>query len=123
MNPYDEESYEKSVIQIFENLGYGSLYGPDISRDYNNPIYMEQLVSSLNKINPNSEDNLINSAVNQLFSIEHGSLEHKNSIFTDYLQNGMPVNFLNTKGEEETRLVKLVDFENIELNDFKVINQ
>lgn len=33
MPTYSEDSYEKSVIELFENMGYTHLYGPDIERD------------------------------------------------------------------------------------------
>ena len=37
---YNEEAYEKSLMELFQNLGYNSFYGPDIDRDYKNPLYM-----------------------------------------------------------------------------------
>lgn len=40
---YNEEAYEKSLMELFQNLGYNSFYGPDIERDYKNPLYMDDL--------------------------------------------------------------------------------
>ena len=40
---YNEDSYEKSLIELFQNMGYQHLYGPDIERDYKNPLYMDDL--------------------------------------------------------------------------------
>ena len=30
---YTETDYENSVIELFENLGYTHVYGPDVVRD------------------------------------------------------------------------------------------
>lgn len=30
---YTEADYENSVIELFRNMGYSYLYGPDIERD------------------------------------------------------------------------------------------
>lgn len=29
---YNEEAYEKSLMELFQNLGYNAFYGPDIER-------------------------------------------------------------------------------------------
>lgn len=31
---YTEADYENSVIELFRNMGYSYLYGPDIERDF-----------------------------------------------------------------------------------------
>ena len=31
---YTEADYENSVIELFENMGYTHVYGPDIERDF-----------------------------------------------------------------------------------------
>ena len=43
---YTEADYENSVIELFRNMGYSYLYGPDIERDFHNPLYEEELVAS-----------------------------------------------------------------------------
>lgn len=119
---FTEEDFENSIIQLFHNLGYSHLYGPDIERDYHNPLYEDQLRLSLSTINPTLNYNVIETAINTLKNIDQGSLEERNFIFTDYLQNGMSVKYLEDN-EERTALVKLVDYDNVENNTFQVINQ
>ena len=41
---YNEEAYEKSLMELFQNLGYNAFYGPDIERDYKNPLYMNDYI-------------------------------------------------------------------------------
>ena len=40
---YTEADYENSVIELFENMGYTHVYGPDIERDFTSPLYDEVL--------------------------------------------------------------------------------
>ena len=43
MPGFTEADYENSIIELFENMGYTHVYGPDIERDYNSPLYDEVL--------------------------------------------------------------------------------
>ena len=31
---YTEADYENSVVELFRNMGYSYLYGPDVERDF-----------------------------------------------------------------------------------------
>lgn len=43
---FTEANYENAVIEVFrDTLGYGYVYGPDVSRDYGNPLYMDELLT------------------------------------------------------------------------------
>ena len=33
---YTEADYENTIIELFENMGWSHVYGPDIERDYSN---------------------------------------------------------------------------------------
>ena len=39
MATFSEDSYEQSVIQLFEGMGYTHVYGPNIERDVYSPLY------------------------------------------------------------------------------------
>ena len=121
--PFTEYNYENAVIQLFEeNLGYKHIYAPDIERDYKSPLYEEILFPCLQRINKDLPEDAINEAIYKLKNFESGSLLQKNIIFTDYMQNGVPVKYF-VKGEEKSDIVYLIDFENIDNNDFIVSNQ
>lgn len=120
--PFTEANYENAVIQLLQNLGYNYIYGPDIERDYHNPLYEDILISSLEKINKNLPYSALQDALYKLKNFETGTLLQKNMVFMDYLQNGVPVKYFE-KGEERSNIVYLVDYEEIENNDFTAINQ
>lgn len=120
---YTEENYENGVIELFTNsLGYSHQYGPDVVRDYRNPLYEDSLLPSLKAINDQLPHTAVAEAVHKLKNFDSGSLLQKNMIFMDYLQNGVPVSYFEN-GSQRSALVRLIDYEHIEKNDFSIINQ
>ena len=107
---YAESNYENAVLQLFtQNLGYSYVYGPDIERDYHSPLYEDELLPALQTINPNLPMTALDDAVYKLKNFESGSLLQKNMTFTDYMQNGVPVKYVEY-GEERSGLVYLIDY-------------
>ena len=120
---YTETDYENSIIELFQNdLGYEYTYGPDIERDFYSPLYEDVLVESLYRLNRGVSDDAIQEALYKLKSFENGELVHKNAVFMDYLQNGIPVRYF-ADGEERSSIVYLVDYKIPENNSFIVANQ
>ena len=119
---FTEASYENSIIELFENMGYEHVYGPNIERDFYSPFYEEELENSLHNINRGLSYTALQEAVNKLRNIENGSLVQKNIVFMDYLQNGITVNYFDN-GEEKSDIVYLVDYKNIDNNSFIIANQ
>ena len=119
---FTEASYENSIIELFQGMGYNHIYGPDVERDYTSPLYEEVLVDSLYRINPKLCDGAIKDAIYKLKNFEIGELVQKNDVFMDYLQNGIEVRYLKD-GEEHSDIAYLVDYENIENNSFIIANQ
>jgi type I site-specific deoxyribonuclease, hsdR family len=119
---YREENYENAIIQLMEKLGYEYVYGPDIERDYSNPLYEEELRISLSEINPNLPNEAIEEAIFKIHNFNNQKLEINNSVFTDYLQNGIDVGY-RLSGEQKYDRVILVDYKNIEKNSFIIANQ
>ena len=119
---FTEASYENSIIELFQGMGYSHIYGPDVERDYTNPLYEEILVDSLYRINPKLPSDAIKDAIYKLKAFEIGELVQKNDVFMDYLQNGIEVRYLKN-GEEHSDIAYLVDYENAENNSFIIANQ
>ena len=119
---FTEASYENSIIELFQGMGYTNIYGPDVERDYTSPLYEEVLVNSLYRINPKLCDDAIKDAIYKLKNFEIGELVQKNDVFMDYLQNGIEVRYLKD-GEEHSDIAYLVDYENVENNSFIIANQ
>lgn len=120
--PFTEDTFEKAVLEIFQNLGYTWLYGPDIDRDYTSPLLEATLRDSLVRINKGLPVEAITEAISKLKNFESGSQLQKNMTFMDYLQNGVTVRYY-VKGEEQNSIVYLIDYEHIERNAFYAVNQ
>lgn len=119
---YTEANYENAVIQLIEQLGYTHVHGPDVVRDYTDPLYSEVLEGALIAVNPGVPQAAINEALFKLRNIENGKLEQRNIIFTDYLQNGIEVAYFHN-GEQKYERVHLIDYDHIDRNSFIVANQ
>lgn len=119
---YTEADYENSVIQLFQEMGYQYVYGPNIERDFRSPLYDEVLEECLVRLNKNLPDNAIKDALYRIRNFENGELVQKNEVFMDYLQNGVPVRYFDN-GEEKSAIAYLADYKNTENNSFIVANQ
>jgi type I restriction enzyme R subunit len=121
--PYTEANYENAVIEVFRGtLGYGYVYAPELTRDYTDPLYTDELLPALQRINPKLPEAALAEAVYKLRNFEGGAVLQKNIHFMDYLQNGVPVNYF-FEGEQRSILVYLVDYANVARNSFTIANQ
>ena len=121
-NLFTEDTYEQAVIELFEGMGYEHIYAPDYDRDYTSPFLDAVLYGSLLRINRNLPEEAVKEAILKLKNFDMGSLLQKNIIFMDYLQNGITVKIL-VKGEEQSVIVRLVDYGTVDNNSFCVVNQ
>lgn len=119
---FTEEEYEATLIQLFQDLGYAYECGYDVERDHRNPYYEVDLRAGLRRMNPMLRDDVLEEAFRMVTHINEGTLEQRNETLTDYVQNGVEVKYADN-GRAKTALVKLVDFEHPQQNQFKVCNQ
>lgn len=123
MQGLTEASYENSVIELFQHLGYTHVYGPDVeNRDFNSPLYLDILEDSIYRINPNVPKSAIQEALFKIKNFDNGELLQQNKMFMDYLQNGITVKYLEN-GEQRSTIVYLIDYKNVDNNSFIVANQ
>ena len=119
---FNESDYENSVIELFQNMDYNYVYGPDVDRDIKSPLYEDVLDESIRKINPGADEKAIVNALYKLHNFENADLVSKNMMFMDYLQNGVEVQY-NKNGEETSTIIYLVDYDNVDNNSFIIANQ
>ena len=120
--PINENTLEQVIISELQEKGYEYLYGPDISRDYHEVILKDYFDSAMFKINPKITADIVEEAYKSIKNLGLLKLEDMNAAFHKYLIEGVPVSY-RANGEQSTFTVHLIDFENPEANDFKVINQ
>lgn len=121
-NPVDENFYEQTLIELFQQMGYQYEYGPDVERDYRDPFYAEDLKKGLRRMNPMMSEDVLEEAFRLVTHVNEGTLEQRNEQLMDYIQSGVEVKY-SEDGRSKTALVKLVNFAEPHQNDFKVVNQ
>jgi len=130
-NIITESHVEEHAIDILKDtLGYGYEYGPDISvdgskkerKDYGEVVLVGRLREVLKKINPNLPEDALYEAVKKTLNIDNPKMTEDNQAFHKLLVEGVPVSFRKS-GKVVHDSVKLVDFENVDKNEFLAINQ
>ena len=125
-----ESEVEEVALEILSELGYTTIYGPDISPDgenperssYENVVLVERLKEAIDKFNPTIPDEAREQAVKQILRTESPKLVTNNKNFHNYLVNGVDVEYRH-EGRIKGDIASLFDFETPENNDFLAVNQ
>ena len=75
---FTEASYENSLIELFQEMGYTHVYGPDVVRDFKSPLYEDILEACIRKVNPGAPIAAIDEALEKLKNFDIGDLVDKN---------------------------------------------
>lgn len=130
MTRLTESNIEEFAVELFEHLGYKYFYGPDIAPDgemmlresLEEVVLKDALRSAVYRINGELPKEVCDEAVNQVLRIASPDVLANNEVFHRMMTEGVVVS-VHRDGAERGELVWLVDFENVENNDFAVINQ
>lgn len=76
---YNEEAYENALIELFQNMGWKHVYGPDVERDWHSPLYDSVLEDSIRHLNPKVAPAGIDEALLKLRHFENAELKKKNA--------------------------------------------
>ena len=125
-----ESLLERAALEWFEELGYEAACGPDISpggskpeRDsYSQVLLLNRLRQALHRINPTLPEEAIEKAIHKLIHISKPTLEETNRAFHSMLRNGVSVRVTKDK-EKIGEIIKLFDFEDLNNNDWLIVNQ
>jgi type I restriction enzyme R subunit len=125
-----ENDIELYAIEELENLGYSYIYGPEIAPDgdtpernaYDEVILTERLKNAIDRINPTIPPPAKEDALKQVLRIGSPDLLTDNEAFHRMLTEGVNVTY-QKDGNQRGDKVKLIDFDEVDNNEFKVINQ
>lgn len=119
---FTEESLENVVIEYLKEIDYKYIHGSNLKRENKEVLLLDKLEDCLININKNIPQTSIKEAIRKINTFETNDVFTNNKLFHKYLTEGVEVtDFIN--GETEYYTVKLVDYENIENNEFLVVNQ
>ena len=130
-NALNEDGYEHQCINWLKGIDWDWKYGPDIAPEgiaperssYKEVILGERLEDAIARINPGLPKDTIRSVHQLLSSPGETDLLRANEIIQGWFVNGIPQRVRGSDGVETSELVRVIDFENIENNDFLAVNQ
>ncbi|WP_404787149.1 type I restriction endonuclease subunit R [Altericista sp. CCNU0014] len=125
-----ESAIEDFALKLFVRLGYTHLYAPDIAPDsltpersrYDEVILTTRLQQALHRINPSIAPDLLQAALKELQRIQSPDLLTNNETFHRLLTEGINIS-TQQNGNERGTLIKPIDFDNPDNNEFVIVNQ
>lgn len=120
-----EDQIEKLTIQLLSEQGYQHLSPDDWSLerpDLTEVILQERLAMAIEKLNPQVPAIAQEQALKMVLNLPSQNLEENNEIFHKYLSEGVEVEYLKDDHILGGK-VYLVDFQNIQNNDFLLCDQ
>ncbi|WP_323589756.1 type I restriction endonuclease subunit R [Aliarcobacter butzleri] len=115
---------ELPAIELFKKLGFNYFDASiaDTRESINEVILEDRLRQSLLKINPWLRDNTLEKVVRKLKNIQASTLMEANQIVFDFITKKDSITEKPTP-ESKPQPVFIIDYENIENNDFLIVNQ
>lgn len=128
MNLTEEKLVEQPAINWLKELGYAYISGSDLNpenqeRDsYREVVLKKRFLEAVKRLNPWLTDTLAQQIYKKVTELDHPDFIMKSKMFYEMLVNGAKVT-IREAGEERVKLVKLIDFDNLDNNEFLVANQ
>lgn len=127
---FTEDLLEEAAIEILQDLGYSYIFGPNIScdgdyperRDYREVILEQRIKDGLFRINKELPKEALDEAYRQIITFNSPSLMENNRYFHNLLVEGIQVSY-KEKGNIRTKRAYIIDFENVDNNEFLVVSQ
>src|ERR1019366_70654 len=129
MSKINETEVEYIALDVLSGLGWTTVHAPDIAPDgmfkeresYADVVLVNRLRSAVYKINPHIPDDAKEEAIKKVLRVHSPHLLPNNEHFHKMLTDGVDVEYRKDRivGDK----VWLVDFENINNNEFVAMNQ
>lgn len=128
---FNEDDLEQVALEWLESLGYDYKKGNEISMTGLAPerksdkevVLHERLEKALRKINSDTHPRFIEKAIHELILEKSPNLLENNLTFHENLINGIEIEDYDDEGQSVVEIVKIVDFEHPQNNDFLAVNQ
>ncbi len=126
-----EDVVEQATLGWFEALGYVVLHGPDIGpgepqaerSGYSDVVLEGRLRGALARLNPDLPNDALDEAFRQIIRLDTPSLIQNNRAFHRTLVDGVALEISDGEGGTRGQIVRLIDFDNADANDWLVLNQ
>lgn len=131
MSRFNESQVEEAALDYFAELGYSTVYGPNIApgeanaerASFDQVLLLGRLRNAVERINPGLDGALIDEAIKKLQRPESQNPIDENFRVHTLITEGVPVEHRGPDNLVRTSRVWLVDFEHPERNDWVAVNQ
>jgi type I restriction enzyme R subunit len=131
MSKFTESHVEDAALEWLSGLGYAVLHGPDISPDgatpervsYDQVLLTVRLREALGRLNPHLPAETLEDVLRKVQQTETPSLVEENRRLHRYLIEGVPVEVAREDGSIGGDVARLIDFADVEANDWLAVNQ
>ena len=128
---WNEDTIEQAAISWFQELGFSFIHGPDIApegRDQERVDFSQVLLESrfarkIAELNPNVPTEAVEDAFRKVTVVDGSTLVARNRKFHRMLRDGVEVEYRQDDGSIVGDRVTLVDYENLDRNDWLIVNQ
>ncbi len=125
---FTESVVEQAALDWLDGMGWQTAAGPEIAlsergEDYATVILEGRLRQALERLNPNVPSDALEEAFRKLTRPDLPSLIANNHLIHKFLVEGVPVEYQRPDGSIGGDLVRVLDFDNPEYNDFLAVNQ
>jgi type I restriction enzyme R subunit len=128
---FTESVVEEAALAWLESLGYAILHGPDIApgestaerEDYSQVVLEHHLRQALHRLNTQAPPQALDEAFRLLTQLDSPSLVSNNHTIHRYLVEGVPVEVQQPDGSFRSDLVRVLDHEDPEGNEFLAVNE
>jgi len=129
--PMTESVVEEAALAWLAELGYSTLYGPDIAPgealaervSYAEPVLQGRLRAALVRLNPHIPAAALDEAARKVLHLDSPNLVENNRRFHTYLIDGVPVEYRRADGTIAGDTAKVVDVLRPDCNDWLAVNQ
>lgn len=118
----NENSIEQNLIELLKKQDYKYFHGSQIERSFDSVILEEELKNSLKRLNPLLPQSARTEAYNQILHVGSSDMMASNEKFHNLLCEGVTVEY-EKDGSTQGINVKLIDLDDIDSNNFLVVNQ
>lgn len=128
---FAESHVEEATLDWLAELGYATANGLDIGPDganserasYGDVLLVERVRAAIARLNPALAGDIQTEVLNKLLNAETPSLVTENRRLHRYIVEGVPVDVKREDGTIGGELVRLIDFDKPEANDWLAVNQ
>ena len=120
---FNEEELETMTMDLLASLDYEIVNGYNLERDnFSNVILDEDLIESVSRLNKGISSDEVKEVVRLIKNLTDANTILNNKQFTSYLLEGVKVP-ITENGQTRYKTIRIIDFNNIDNNIFKAINQ